>query len=296
MSKVYHNAFYAMGTRMNVVLPHSDEELCERIYKMIKHEVERIEIKLSYFLPHSLVSEINNRAYEADLKVDSEMWQILKICLDYNRLTFGAFDITMRKLVAFYKLNSDLDETELTSCMENIKLNDDLQSIRFLDDSTKIDFGGFGKGYALEKVQKLITDSPIESAFVSFGESSIITKGNHPSGKTWQVGINNYNNSGSAGYTFELVNDSISTSSNYFLDDSGQLTFKANVINPITGKLKKEIETVSVKCKSPIEAEIFSTAFMNLRDDQIRTIKEKYIDIEVVRINFDNAELSLTHL
>jgi thiamine biosynthesis lipoprotein len=296
MSKVYHNAFYAMGTRMNVVLPHSDEELCERIYKMIKHEVERIEIKLSYFLPHSLVSEINNRAYEADLKVDSEMWQILKICLDYNRLTFGAFDITMRKLVDFYKLNSDLDETELTSCMENIKLNDDLQSIRFLDDSTKIDFGGFGKGYALEKVQKLITDSPLESAFVSFGESSIITKGNHPSGKTWQVGINNYNNSGSAGYTFELVNDSISTSSNYFLDDSGQLTFKANVINPITGKLKKEIETVSVKCKSPIEAEIFSTAFMNLSDDQIRTIKEKYIDIEVVRINFDNAELSLTHL
>lgn len=296
MSKVYHNAFYAMGTRMNVVLPHSDEELCERIYKMIKHEVERIEIKLSYFLPHSLVSEINNRAYEADVKVDSEMWQILKICLDYNRLTFGAFDITMRKLVDFYKLNSDLDETDLTSCMENIQLNDDLQSIRFLDDSTKIDFGGFGKGYALEKVQKLITDSPLESAFVSFGESSIITKGNHPSGKTWQVGINNYNNSGSAGYTFELVNDSISTSSNYFLDDSGQLTFKANVINPITGKLKKEIETVSVKCKSPIEAEIFSTAFMNLSDDQIRTIKEKYIDIEVVRINFDNAELSLTHL
>ncbi|MFA7419241.1 MAG: FAD:protein FMN transferase [Melioribacteraceae bacterium] len=296
MSKVYHNAFYAMGTRMNVVLPHSDEELCERIYKMIKHEVERIETKLSYFLPHSLVSEINNRAYEADVKVDSEMWQILKICLDYNRLTFGAFDITMRKLVDFYKLNSDLDETDLTSCMKNIQLNDELQSIRFLDDSTKIDLGGFGKGYALEKVQKLIHDSPLENAFISFGESSILTKGKHPSGKAWQVGVNNYNNSGGTAYTFELVDDSISTSSNYFLDDSGQLTFKANVINPITGKLKKEIETVTVKSKSPIEAEIFSTAFMNLSKEQICAIKEKYIDVGVVRINFDNEELSLTHL
>ncbi len=296
MSKVFHNAFYAMGTRMNVVLPHSDEELCERLYRMIKHEVERIEIKLSCFLPHSLVSEINNKAYAVDVKVDPEMWQILKLCVHFNKLTFGAFDITMRRLVDFYKLNPDSDETDLTSCMKNIQLNDELQSIHFLDDSTKIDFGGFGKGYALEKVQKLINDSPLKSAFISFGESSIITKGNHPSGKAWQVGVNNYNNSGVAAYTFDLADDSISTSSNYFLDDSGQLTFKANVINPITGKLKKEIETVTVKSKSPIEAEIFSTAFLNMSNDQISTIKEEYIDIEIVRINFDNAEPSLTHL
>lgn len=296
MSKVFHNAFYAMGTRMNVVLPHSDEELCERLYKMIKHEVERIEIKLSYFLSHSSVSEINKKAYAADVKVDSEIWQILKLCLQYNKLTFGAFDITMRRLVDFYKLNPDLDETDLTSCMKYIQLNDELQSIRFLDESAKIDFGGFGKGYALEKVQKLINDSPIESAFISFGESSILTKGNHPSGKAWQVGVNNYNNSGGAAYTFELADDSISTSSNYFLDDSGQLTFKANVINPITGKLKKEIETISVKSKSPLEAEIFSTAFMNLSNDQVSAIKEKCIDIGVVRINFDNAEPFLTYL
>lgn len=292
MSKVYHNSFYAMGTRLNVVLPNADDELCERLFRMIENEVNRIELKLSYFIPESFVSRINNEAFESEVKLDPEMWEILNQCLDYNKLTFGAFDITMRRLVDFYRQNPDEAKTDFTSCMKCIQLDEIENTIRFTDENTKIDLGGFGKGYALEKLQKLITDSPLESAFISFGESSIFAKGKHPSGKVWQVGLNDYINSGHSVYTFELENGSVSTSSNYFLDDAGQLKFKTNVVDPITGSIKKEIETVSVKSRSPLEAEILSTAMLILNNEQISAVKIN--KVEIVKISYHNGEASIT--
>ncbi len=294
MSRVYHNSFFAMGTRLNVVFPNADEELCERLFKMIEDEVHRIELMLSYFIPESFVSRINKEAFESAVKLDSEMWEIHNQCLDFNKLTLGAFDITMRRLVDFFKHNPEATETDLTSCMQYIQLDDEEKTIRFNDERTKIDLGGFGKGYALVKVQSMINDSPIACALISFGESSILTKGKHPSGKTWQVGINDYMNSGESVYTFELENNSVSTSSNYYVDDSGQLQFKTNIINPITGSIKKGIETVSVKSKSPLEAEILSTALFNLSDEQINFVKEKLSEVEIVKINYRNGEATIT--
>ncbi|MBI3125621.1 MAG: FAD:protein FMN transferase [Ignavibacteriales bacterium] len=294
MSKVYHNSFFAMGTRLNVVFSNADDELCERLFKMIENEVHRIELKLSYFIPESFVSKINSEAFISPVILDSEMVEILKQCQNYNRLTFGAFDITMRRLVDFFKQNPEATETDLTSCVQYIQLDDEEKSIRFTDEQTMIDLGGFGKGYALEKVQRLVNDSPIESTFISFGESSIIAKGKHPSGKAWQVGLNDYINSGQSVYSFELENCSVSTSSNYFLDDLGQLQFKTNVINPITGSIKKEIETISVKNKSPLEAEILSTAMLSLNDEQTAVVKEKLNEVEIVKISYHNREASIT--
>ncbi|MDP2038783.1 MAG: FAD:protein FMN transferase [Ignavibacteria bacterium] len=294
MSRVYHNSFFAMGTRLNAVFPNADEELCERLFKMIEDEVHRIEMKLSYFLPESFISEINNEAFKAAVILDLEMLEIFKLCLYYNKLTFGAYDITMRRLIDFFKQNPDATETNFGSCLQFIQLDEEKNTILFTDANTKIDLGGFGKGYALVKVQSMINDSPITCALISFGESSILTKGKHPSGKTWQVGINDYMNFGESVYTFELENNSVSTSSNYYVDDSGQLRFKTNIINPLTASIEKEIKTVSVKSKSPLEAEILSTALFNLSNEQIAFLNEKFTEVEIVKINYSNGEATIT--
>lgn len=294
MSKVYHNSFFAMGTRFNAVIPKEDDEICERLFRMIESEVKRIEAKLNYFDKASTVAQINEHAFHREIKLDDEMFEILLVCFDYHKLTFGAFDITMRRVVEYYNQNPEADVSNLGSRMDSILLNRDAKSIRFADEEAKIDLGGFGKGYTLSRVKKILDDSPIESAFISFGESSILAKGNHPNGKGWRVGLNDYLSNSTTAYTFDLYDESFSTSSNYFKDDTGQLVFKTNVINPITGNLKREIETVSVKSASPLECEIFSTAFMNLTDEQIAFIKKEFKSIEIVRINYFNNEKTIT--
>jgi len=283
-----------MGTRFNAVFPNADDELCERLFRMIENEVKRIEAKLSCFDKGSLLAQINDQAFRHEKKLDDEMFGILCLCVEYNKKTFGAFDITMRRLVEHYEKNPQANDTNLGSCFSSIILNHDVKSISFLDEETKIDLGGFGKGYALSRVKKILDDSPIENVFISFGESSVLAKGNHPSGKGWKVGINDYSSNNNSAYTFDLMNESISTSSNYFKDDSGQLIYKTNIINPKTGLLKRDIETISVKSVSPLECEVLSTAFMNLTDEQIILIKNDFNELEVVKINYLNSKKTIT--
>jgi thiamine biosynthesis lipoprotein ApbE len=52
-----------------------------------------------------------------------------------------------------------------------------------------LDFGGFGKGYALDRAARSLRGSGAVSAFLSAGESSIAVVGRHPLGGRWPVGI-----------------------------------------------------------------------------------------------------------
>jgi thiamine biosynthesis lipoprotein len=295
MSKVYHNSFFAMGTRFNAVLPNADEELCEHLFRMIENEVKRIEEKYNYFDESSLVSKINRNAFKSELELDDEMFEIISLCVDYHKLTLGAFDITMRRLIDFYNQNPEANKSELGSCMKAISLNRGNKSIRFLDEETKIDFGAFGKGYALKKVKRMVEESYFENAFFSFGESSILALGNHPNGIGWKIGIKDYSTTDSTAYTDILFNESISTSANYFKNDYGELIYKTNVINPLNSSFNKSIETISVKSIDPVECEILSTAFINLNDDQIKEIKNN-LRIEIIRVRYLEKDKIITCL
>jgi predicted dehydrogenase len=50
-----------------------------------------------------------------------------------------------------------------------------------------LDAGGFGKGYALDRVRKLLADAGVANALVNFGDSSVAAVGSHPFGDCWQV-------------------------------------------------------------------------------------------------------------
>jgi thiamine biosynthesis lipoprotein ApbE len=47
-------------------------------------------------------------------------------------------------------------------------------SIHFLHPSVSLDFGGFGKGLALDKASIILDDFGVQNAFISFGGSSIL--------------------------------------------------------------------------------------------------------------------------
>jgi FAD:protein FMN transferase len=292
MSKVFHKSFFSMGTRFNAVLPAEDEEMCERLFKSIEREVIRVEKMLSYFDSSSDVAIINRDAHACPVKIDEELFSLLKSCLNYNDLTLGAFDITLRPVIERHKRGEQgdavINEAKKTLA-EKIEMNVENRTVHFKDKETRIDFGGAGKGYALEKIKVMLNNSPMESAFISFGESSIWAKGNHPNGKDWGVGIKDFLNPDESIHTFFLSDCSLSSSSNYYWDESGQLCNKVNVINPFTQSVANEMSIVSVKSGSPVEAEVLSTALLVLNDDQIDVVLDKFTGIEVIKICYEEG-------
>lgn len=293
MSKVYHNSFYAMGTRCHLVLPGMEHNRADRIFNVVKHEINRVETCLSRFIPYSEISIINQQAGKEPVAVSDEIFEVLKSCLDYYKLTGGAFDITLRPLMQYWKKRksnseSDLQLYELIDDLgsKQIVLDEKDKTVFLKNEKVEIDLGGYGKGYGLVKVHKFFREFSVEDAFISFGESSILTLGRHPAGDHWKIGLNDYTNPGLSVYTFSMNEGSVSTSSNFFVDDHGKLQNHRHVISPYTGYPVEDFVTVSVRADSPETAEILSTAFLVLSDDVIETVRENIPECDIVKINY----------
>jgi FAD:protein FMN transferase len=230
MGQIYHNKFLAMNTRFHAIFPEMDDENADRIFSMVKQEVNRVENKLSRFIPDSDVSRVNKRAAVEPVKVDAELFEVFSACRFCWELTGGAFDLTLRPLMEHWEKNpggtesgQDLLQLKDSVGMNLVELDAEHQTVRFHHENVEADLGGFGKGYALEKVKNILGEASVQHAFVSFGESSILALGNHPAGDWWKVGMNDYLNPGKSLYEFKVSGGSVSTSSNFYVDNGGIL-------------------------------------------------------------------------
>lgn len=297
MSNTYHNAFFAMNTRCNVVFPELDQNQADQVFHSIKSEVTRIEEKLSRFIPESPLSYANKTAAKKPVVVDQELFNILTICNEYWKLTEGAFDITLRPLMNYWSKESEsekssdrLDEIFSSVGMQHVQLKKEHRTVTFDSEYIELDLGGFGKGYALEKIKIILSDNGIENAFISFGESSILTSGHHPAGDCWKVSINNYLYPGSSIHQFRINDGSMSTSANFYLNDNGKIINHRHVIDPKTGSPVDHCISVSVCATSPAIAEILSTAFLVSDDEIIAKSMEQLDELKVIKVDYSSNE------
>lgn len=291
-----------MGTRLHLILPGVDEDVGHRVFQQIKKETERVERKLSRFEENSDISRLNKQAWQKTAKVDEELFDVLMACKTCWEVTNGAFDPTLRPLMDYKERATDeevpYDDFERLQGlvgMHHIDLDETQQTVSFENEIIEIDLGGFGKGYALEKISDILKKSPVQRAFISFGESSVLTVGDHPAGGSWRIGIQDYLNPGQSIYEFRIGTGSISTSANFYVDDAGSLNQHPHIINPKTGKVDEDCKSVSVTSTSPLLAEMLSTAFLVMDSESVQQIKQRYDGLEIVMIDYSTGEPEITH-
>lgn len=274
-----------MGTRCQVVLPGMETERAEQITLSIRLEISRIEAKLSRFRPESDISIVNANAVNEPVAVSEDVFDILTTCQSFHQSTLGAFDITMRPNADFESLG-----------MNHVHLNDADRTVRFDNEHIQLDLGGFGKGYALQQVQKRLQVAGVTDGFISFGESSILTLGHHPAGPCWKVGLNDHTRPGRSAYEFAVNDGSVSTSSNFYVDDAGILRNHRHVIDPKTGQPIEDLMTMSVKSASALDAEILSTAFLVLSAEDAAVVRPRFADCDIVNINYASGKPDIQSL
>lgn len=302
MAMIYQNKFRAMGTRFYALFP--DLELAEgdRVFSRIQKEVERIESRISWFQPDSELSRINELAAHQTVELDDEMLDIMLVCQTCWELTDGLFDITLRPLLNYWRSaespgtnESEFLQLKERTGLDQVRIDEEKQELTFEREGVEIDLGGFGKGYALEKIKQILIELNVERAFISFGESSILAMGEHPAGGDWRIGINHYLKPGTSVFEFKVRDGSVSTSSNFHLTDRGSLEKHSHIINPMTGKPPESLSSVSVRFSSAVVAEMMSTAFLICTDDQrIRDVVSKYDGMEAIRVEYDTGAPRIT--
>ena len=229
-------------------------------------EVLRIEAKYSRYRSDSVVSAINSSAGLAQVEIDAETSHLL----DYASICFeqsaGMFDITSGILRRAWSFNAKQPPTRavIESLLPLIGWR---QVVRGADHvflpriGMEIDFGGFGKEYAVDRAAAVLLSFGLRHAFVSLGGDVTVT-GPRADGQPWQLGIRHPRNADAVIAQLPIASGAIATSGDYerFLEYDGKRY--SHILDPHTGLSVQGFQSVTVLAPSCLVAGSVSTIAM----------------------------------
>ncbi|MDP5280229.1 FAD:protein FMN transferase [Sphingomonas sp. DG1-23] len=134
------------------------------------------------------------------------------------------------------------------------------------------DFGGFGKGFALDRACEKLRSAGVASALLSAGESSIAVVGAHPLGGGWPFAIPHPLQPGHVLVELELCDEALSISST--VGPGTDAPGRAAMIRPADGTVVTGRRSVVAVEQSGARAEMMSTALLVADDTQARRLLE----------------------
>jgi thiamine biosynthesis lipoprotein len=241
------------------------------VSRILKEEEER----MSRYRGQSEVSKINREAYEGYVGISETMKQILDECQFYFEATKGAFEPVVHKVkIAAIPEGDKIEKLSGSKprLWQNIEWDD--HKVRFLLPGIQIDLGGFGKGWAMEKVVQCLKENHVTSAFISFGESTITTIGSHPLGGPWKTRIPNHYKGNPL--DIDLDESSISISGLKVKRVNNEEKKTSHIYHTSEARMIEEDRLTLVRSAQPLRAEILSTALMAADNSQKTAILQAF--------------------
>jgi thiamine biosynthesis lipoprotein len=161
-------------------------------------EVDRIDKLMSHYKADSQLSKINLEGSKGPVVVDQELFDLIAESVRYSRDSEGAFDITVGPLMKAWgffmgdgKLAPDgeLEKIKPRIGYQHIIMDAATRSVRFDVTGAELDLGGIAKGYAVDRVVKMLRAGGIANALVSAGGSTVYGMGAPPGSNGWPVDI-----------------------------------------------------------------------------------------------------------
>ena len=266
---LFYGWFEAMHSRFDLLTVGPTENEAAALCRDIAAEIRRIENRLNRFDEASDVWQINQNTFYDKCPADPELLGIFADALRYREMTGGAFDIAIQ--TPEYLPGESCFAVD-PACEAVVKLRPD----------AIFDFGGYGKGYALQQALGMLKNAGITTALVKFGNSSVCGIGCHPSGDSWQVGVENPLRRGE-NMTFFGLND-------LCLSSSGNLpSNRGHIRSPRTGKPVTDNRIVSVAAPSALDSEVLSTALFVADAAQRQTVLRHFALARVAEMDFTTA-------
>lgn len=258
--------FSAMHTRVDIILcsRKSEEELMQ-VINCIYDALCQLEKTANYYDPASELARVNQIASVHPVVLSEELYTMIDICLEFNKKTFGCFDVTIH--------SDDYNQDTIHA----VHLSSKERSVFFQRAGVMINLSGFLKGYALERIKSVLKESKIEHALINMGNSSVLALGDHPSGSGWKISFGNSSHTDKSDkeQTVFLHNACLTTSGN---ENDG----RKHIISPQNGKLIEGMKQVAVVTENGAIGEILSTSLFatsqELRQDLITVFDSLLIE------------------
>ena len=293
--QLYRGEHLAMGTTWTVVLYAQDASAGQAAVEAAWDEVDRLDDLLSNYKPESELSRINREAAAGPVTTDPETFAFLQAALNHSAISDGAFDMTVGKLLRTWGFfdHSGKVPTEAERKADaagvgwtHVRLDAANRTVRFVaSKGLELDPGSIGKGYAVDRVVKVLAGLGVQRAFLSAGSSSVYGMGTPPGKDGWSVTIPDPRAKGQSLGTVELRDRSLSTGActeKFFIQAGHRYChiFDPRTLKPVEGMLQ-----TSVISKLAIDSDALGTSVFVLTPDQSVRMLAKMPEVSALIIS-----------
>ena len=269
----------------------------------IEELLEDFDNSLSVYNPSSLLTRLN--ANDPAAQPDPWISECLEISRTISDDTDGAFDVTLRPLIAAYRIGTEdtphllsqheIDSIRVFTGYKKVKI--DNGRLVKEDPRLALDFNAIAQGYSADLMARMFDSLGIPDYMVEIG-GEVVIKGENPKMEKWRIGINRPVDDSLAvnqelQTILEITDAGMATSGNYrnFYYKDGKKY--AHTIDPRTGyPVQHNILSSTVIADNCAKADAYATAFMVLGLDSARIICDAHPELDAYFIyEDDNGKL-----
>ncbi|MDL2248798.1 FAD:protein FMN transferase [Tyzzerella sp. OttesenSCG-928-J15] len=197
----------------------------------------------------------------------AETAEIIDYAINMNKVTGGAFDISLYPLVKLWGFTTggaftvpkafEIEKALGQTGCEKISIS--AGKIE-LEEGSAIDLGGIAKGYLSDRIGEIFEENGVESAIIELG-GNVYAKGAKPDGAMWKVGIQNPFNSSSIAGSVKVSDKAVITSGSYERFFTADEKRYHHILDPENGyPAENGLVSVTIISESGAEADCLSTA------------------------------------
>ena len=277
-------SWHALGTDCNLQFVAPDMAAAAAFGAAAQQWVSRFEQRYSRFIPNSLLSRINAAAGKEWVSIDEEMDQMLNLSGSLHFMTQGVLDVTSLPLLRLWDFRATPSRIPSEEAIADAKKRVGWAKVQrspgkvFLPEAgMALDFGGWGKEFAVDAVAQLAVAHGITALLVDFGRD-LRAMGLPPEKPAWHVGLENPESPGNCWGSIAVTDRGVASSGDYVRGFTHEGRRYGHIVDPRTGwPVSNGCLQATVIAPTCLQAGVLSTAaFVLGADAGIRLIQETF--------------------
>ncbi len=287
-----------MGTFARVVVIAEDSNTAKKCIEIAFTQINKVDELMSDYKSDSEISRANKDAAKTAVHLSKSTYEVLQRSIEFSKLTYGAFDITVGPLVDLFHsaekkqvapTKEQIAQAKSKVGFEKLKLDDQNRTVQFAVDGMRLDLGGIAKGYAVDKAIEAMQACGATGGMVDLG-GDIRCFGAPLKGRDhWLIGLQNPNLDEDVGeqnlmLKLKLTNGAIATSGDYqqFVLIEGKR--HSHIINRKTGTSTEGLSSVTIIANKATDADALATAVTVMGIEKGIALIEKLTGTEAILI------------
>lgn len=245
-------------------------------FRVVQEWVEEFEGRYSRFRDDSILSQLNRGAGEGWQAIDDETSGMFELCDWVHYQSMGCVDVTAAPLVRlYYKASAAPDLSEVAQAIKNVgwrRIEHRRGAVR-IPSGMSLDFGSWGKEYAVDMAAALIHENGFDTYLVNFG-NDIRVSGAPDGTPGWVVGMEDPFDTSRVLKRLVRTSGGVAASGNYRRKVTIDGQTYGHIVDPRTGRpAASEVIATHVTSHTTLLAGILSTAAIILgRDEGLKLV------------------------